>query len=111
MALPPSVPLNQVSRIASACSFSSRIVSGRPFINTSTSGLPVAFRARISSRWFSGMFRSVRLDDSWDMPRDSPTAATTTSASLAAFTASSISTFAGRGSSTTSGASKLRKFR
>src|SRR5476649_971827 len=29
------------------------------------------------------MFRSVRLDDSWDMPRDSPTAATTTSACFA----------------------------
>ena len=45
MALPPSVPLNQVSRIASAFSCSQPSDSGRPFISTSTSGLPVAFSA------------------------------------------------------------------
>ncbi|MNJ54356.1 hypothetical protein D3C77_497920 [compost metagenome] len=111
MALPPSVPLNQVSRMASACSRSQVSDSGRPFISTSTSGLPVAFRALISSRWAAGISREVRLEDSWDMPRDSPTTATTTSDCLAALTASSINTAAGRGSSTISGASKLRKFR
>ena len=103
MALPPSVPLNQVSRIASAFSCSQPSDSGRPFISTSTSGLPVAFSAFSSRRWLAGMRRSVRLDASWAMSCDSPTTATTRSASRAVRKASSSIASAERGSTSTSG--------
>ena len=102
MAWPPSVPLYQVSSMASALALSHCRSSGRPFIRTRTSGLPVALSACSSARWLAGMSRRVRLEDSCDMPRDSPTAATITSARRAAATASAIMSEGGRGSWITS---------
>ena len=102
-ALPPSVPGNQASSRALACSCSHSSASGRPFISTSTSGLPVALSALISSRWVSGTLMRARLEASWAMPWDSPTTATTTSAWRAVATASAISSLALRGSTATAG--------
>jgi hypothetical protein len=97
--------------MASALSFSQLIVSGRPFISTSTSGLPVVLSAFSSSSWVPGRPRLDRLDASCDMPRVSPTATTTVSAPRATRTASSIMSPDERLSCTTSGLSQFRKFR
>ena len=51
MALPPWVPANQASRIAGTCSATQPIVSGRPFISTTTVGVPVAWTALTRSSW------------------------------------------------------------
>ncbi|MDT4875333.1 hypothetical protein FQZ97_1106890 [compost metagenome] len=111
MAWPPSVPLYQVSRMASALTCSQPRANGRPFISTSTSGLPVALSARSRACWLSGRSRRVRLEDSCDMPRASPTAATMTSACCATRTASSSMAAGLRASCTTSGRSQLRWLR
>ncbi|MNN71774.1 hypothetical protein D3C81_1877390 [compost metagenome] len=87
------------------------MVSGRPFINTTTSGLPVVRSARSSVCWLPGRDSVVRLEASCDIPRDSPTATTMVSACRAVSTASAIISPGERLSCTTSGLSQFRKFR
>ena len=87
-ALPPSTPGNQASSIASARLATLVRASGRPFISTSTSGLPVAARRLTRCACSPGSVMSERAAASPLWPAASPTTATITSDFCAAAIAS-----------------------
>src|SRR5574337_2189161 len=66
------------------------MVSGRPLISTTTTGLPVATMALARPSWCPGRPSCERLLPSPNRVSSSPTTSTTTSASAAAFTAGAI---------------------
>ena len=86
-ALPPSVPGNHDSSSAGALSASHPMVSGRPFISTTTYGLPVAAMACTSASCWPGRLMSLRDDASPESAAGSPTTTTVTSDAWAALTA------------------------
>ena len=69
MALPVSVPRNQVARIAGALATAPSSASARPCFRTTTIGLPTAATASASSCCGAGTTISVRDCASPDMPR------------------------------------------
>ena len=81
-AAPPCVPGYQTSRIAGTCSAAQRRSSGRPFITSSTVGVPVATTACSSSSWRPGSSRDDREAASPIMFCHSPSTTTATSASV-----------------------------
>ena len=87
-ALPPSVPGNHDSSRPGALSASHGIVSGRPFISTTTYGLPVAAICWTSASWSPGRLMSLRDEASPESDAGSPTTTTVTAEDLAALTAS-----------------------
>ena len=86
-ALPPVVPGYHASSSAGAFAASSGIVSGRPFISTTTYGLPVAAICWMSASCCPGRPMSLRDDASPESPAGSPTTTTVTAAFCAAWTA------------------------
>src|SRR5450755_4937853 len=86
-ALPPSVPGNHDSSRAGAWSASQPMVSGRPFIRTTTYGLPVAAIAWTSASWSPGRSMLLREEASPVSAAGSPTTTTVTSDAWAALTA------------------------
>src|SRR5580693_5835800 len=86
-ASPPSVPGYHASSSAGALAASQSIVSGRPFIITTTYGLPVLAIACTSASCWPGRPSIVR-DDASPLSEDgSPTTTTVTAADCAALTA------------------------
>src|SRR5260370_22700543 len=86
-AVPPSVPGNQDSSRAGALPASQPRVNGRPFISTTTYGLPVAAIACTSASCCPGRLMSLREDASPESAAGSPTTTTVTADALAALTA------------------------
>ncbi len=106
-AVPPVVPGYHASSIAGAppaCVVgsppSSGIVSGRPFISTTTYGVPVAATCWISASCCPGRSRLVREDASPESPAGSPTTITVTAEFFAADTADPKSVLSLQGSVT-----------
>src|SRR5450631_2876278 len=86
-ASPPSVPGYHDSSSAGALSASQPMVSGRPFISTTTYGLPVAAIACTSANCCPGRPMSLRDDASPESAAGSPTTTTVTADAWAALTA------------------------
>src|SRR5436190_22194570 len=86
-ASPPSVPGYQDSSKAGALSASQPMVSGRPFISTTTYGLPVWAICCTSASCWPGRSRFVREEASPLSDEGSPTTTTVTAAEFAALTA------------------------
>src|SRR5713101_640731 len=63
MALPPSVPGYQASRIAGTCPAAHEMFKGRPLRSTSTTGFPVATTASSNCCWLPG--RSIKGRKDW----------------------------------------------
>src|ERR1700729_1229454 len=87
-ASPPSVPGYQDSSSAGALSASQGMVSGRPFMSTTTYGLLRAAICWMSCSWLPGRSMSLRDDASPLSPAGSPTTTTVTAEDFAAVTAS-----------------------
>src|SRR3984885_7391198 len=86
-ASPPSVPGYHASSKAGALSASHEMVIGRPFISTTTYGVPVAAIACTSASCWPGRSISLSEDASPASEDGSPTTTTATLAALAAATA------------------------
>ena len=74
--------------MAGTCADAQAIDSGRPLKTTRTTGFPVATMASRSFSWFPGRLRWAREEASPELRPLSPSAITTTSAPMAAATAS-----------------------
>src|SRR5262249_10254976 len=88
-ASPPSVPGYHASSRPGTLlgSVTQPSVSGRPFMSTTTNGLPVAAIAWTSASCWPGRLMSLRADAAPLSPAGSPTTPTVTSEALAASTA------------------------
>src|SRR5580693_1696936 len=86
-ASPPSVPGYHASSSAGALAASQSIVSGRPFISTTTYGLPVFAIACTSASCWPGRSSLVREEASPVYAAGSPTTTTVTAEACAAETA------------------------